>query len=126
VNQALLLLAFYPEEELESQGHDDLSGRLRLAIMLYPSLLDLFDFDKVRENWTFCQGDQSASRSGGMSNLLFTCLLLWSDQCTLCCDRQLLFLFTPEQQGDFICRVGRLNVLNTLRCDGGVQFCLER
>lgn len=83
MNQALLLLAFYPEEELESQSHDDLSGRLRLAIMLYPSLLDLFDFDKVRGNWTFCQGDQSASRSGGMSNLLFTCLLLWSDQCYL-------------------------------------------
>jgi hypothetical protein len=75
VNQALLLLAFYPEEELESQGHDDLSGRLRLAIMLYPSLLDLFDFDKVRVMW-LCQGGQSASRSCGMSSVLSMCRLL--------------------------------------------------
>lgn len=56
MNQAVLLLASYPEElldEMEAANsgplqHDPAPGRLRLAVALYPCLLDLFDIDKVR------------------------------------------------------------------------------
>ncbi len=55
MNQAVLLVASYPEDLLDEMEagnsgpmqHDPLPGRVRLAVALYPSLLDLFDIDKV-------------------------------------------------------------------------------
>ena len=37
-----------------------------------------------------------------------------------------MFLFTPEDQAKLIYRLGRLNVTNILRPDGGMQLGLER
>jgi hypothetical protein len=61
-NQLVVLLGCYPERELDEMQRQQkvnnkkeggpvgqhAPGRLRLALMAFPSLHDLFDFDKVR------------------------------------------------------------------------------
>jgi hypothetical protein len=44
----------------------------------------------------------------------------------VCGSRQVVFLFDLDKQADLAFRMGRLNLLNPLRPDGGIQLAIER